>query len=404
MKTLLDTRRQKSDGCFNIIFRITHERKVYTLNSGISAAEFHWNKQKSEIDKTHPNSKLLNIKLSNQFFKIQKVILELDIDFTISELRNRVEGKPESCKEVTFKSFSDNLIYQMLEITKTGNALVYQTALNRFVDFYGKDDFVFTDINYSVLKQFEHHLLLAGLKLNSISNYIRTIRAIYNKAIKLKVVDRSFYPFYDISIKSEKTTKRAVLKEDLYKILLCKETGHTITSKSLNLFFLSFYLRGISFTDLAYLTPLNIIDGRLTYKRRKTHKNYSIKLFPEALSIIFQFNVVGSKYLLPILPNDVPEDTIRAKKIISQCIKTTNKYLKRLSIANDFCTPITTYTSRHSFATIAKRLGYSNELIAEALGHEYGNKITNIYLDAFETKVIDEMHFKVMDMKEYIKV
>ena len=73
LKTLFDKRRVKSDGSFNIIFRVSHERKVYTLNSGISITELHWNKQRNEIDKTHPNSKLLNIKLSIQFFKIQWV-------------------------------------------------------------------------------------------------------------------------------------------------------------------------------------------------------------------------------------------------------------------------------------------------------------------------------------------
>ena len=183
MKALLDTRRQKTDGCFNIIFRITHDRKVYTLSSGISTIKLYWNEQRNEIDKTHPNSKLLNIKLSSQFFKIQQVILELDDDFSIIELKNRVEGKSKVSEEVTFKSFSDNLILQMLEINRTGNALVYQTALNRFIAFYGKDDFVFKDVNYSVLEQFTHYLLINGLKLNSISNYIRTIRAIYNKDI-----------------------------------------------------------------------------------------------------------------------------------------------------------------------------------------------------------------------------
>lgn len=398
MKALLDTRRQKSDGCFNVIFRITHERKVYTLNSGVSATELHWNKQKNEIDKAHPNSKLLNIKLSNQFFKIQQIILELDTVFTISELKNRIEGKPESSKEVTFKSFSDKLILQMFEINKTGNALVYQTALNRFVAFYGKDDFVFKDINYSVLEQFEHHLLLTGLKLNSISNYIRTIRAIYNKAIKLKVVERSFYPFYDISIKSEKTVKRAILKDDMYKLKQVDLEKHSIACRSLNYFFLSFYLRGISFTDLAYLTTNNINDGRIEYKRRKTHKNYSIILLPEAKILFQQFEIVGNKYLLPILSNDVLEDSLESKKVIRQCIKTTNKYLKRLAAEVGLGSPVTTYTSRHSFGTIAKRLGYSNELIAEALGHEYGNKITNIYLDAFDTDVLDSMHEKVIKM------
>jgi integrase len=159
---------------------------------------------------------------------------------------------------------------------------------------------------------------------------------------------------------------------------------------------LSFYLRGISFTDLAYLKHSNIIDGRIEYKRRKTHQNYSVKLFPVAESIINQMHVPGSDYLLPIIAIGVTEDSIRAKRIIQQCIKTTNKYLKRLSTEVGLGSPVTTYSSRHSFATIAKRMGYSNELIAEALGHQHGNKITNIYLDSFEASVIDEMHQHVI--------
>jgi hypothetical protein len=100
--------------------------------------------------------------------------------------------------------------------------------------------------------------------------------------------------------------------------------------------------------------------------------------------------------LLPILPNDALEDSIATKKIIRQFIKTTNKYLKRLSEIAEIGSPVTTYTSRHSFGTIAKRLGYSNELTAESLGHEYGNKITNIYLDTFDTDVLDAMHKHVI--------
>jgi integrase len=107
-------------------------------------------------------------------------------------------------------------------------------------------------------------------------------------------------------------------------------------------------------------------------------------------------HVPGSDYLLPIIPFGVTEDSIRAKRIIQQCIKTTNKYLKRLSEQVGLSSPATTYTSRHSLGTIAKRLGYSNEMIAESLGHEYGNKITNIYLDTFDTDVLDSMHQHVI--------
>lgn len=70
--------------------------------------------------------------------------------------------------------------------------------------------------------------------------------------------------------------------------------------------------------------------------------------------------------------------------------------MKKLSAEYGLLNSTQTYSSRHGFGTIAKRLGYSNELIAEALGHEYGNKITNIYLDKFDTDVLDAMHQHVI--------
>ncbi len=396
LKALLDTRRQKSDGSFNIIFRITHNRKVYTLNSGFQTKELHWNDKRNEIDKSHPNAKILNLKITQQYFKIQQAILQLDDDFSMEQLRFMIDDNPKKQMNTTFKAFSDKLISQMIEVNRTGNAIVYQTAVNRLLSFYGRDDLGFHEIDYSLLDHFSHHLSMKGLKQNSISNYFRSIRAIYNKAIKAKIVERASYPFSEISIRTEKTAKRAISKDDILKLKQLDLEVNSTAERSLKCFLLSFYLRGISFTDLAYLKQSNIIDGRAEYKRRKTHKTYSIKLFPEAQILFEQLHVDGSDYLLPILPNDTLEDSLETKKVIRQFIKTTNKYLKRLSELVGLCSPVTTYTSRHSFGTIAKRLGYSNELIAEALGHEYGNKITNIYLDSFDTNVLDEMHKHVI--------
>lgn len=401
-KIIMDTRREKSDGSFNVAIRVTHYKKVYTINSGVSVIEKYWNEKNSEVTKVHPNSQLLNLKVSKNFYLIQQAILKLEDDFSIQNLRNLIDGKPKEEKTTTFKSFADELITQMMETSKTGNALVYQTAVNRFIAFCGKD-ISFVEINFTLLDQFKHHLLISGLKLNSISNYFRSIRAIYNKAIKLKVIDRSYYPFYDISIKGEKTIKRAILGDDIYKleqILFKLETppseSRTAILKSLNYFLLSYYLIGISFTDLAYLKPENIVEGRIVYRRRKTHKYYNVKIFPKAERILSKFASYNGKYLLSILPEEIPEDSIESKKIIKQWIKTTNKYLKRLSEEAEINREITTYVARHTFATSAKRLGFSNELIAEALGHEYGNKITNIYLDTFDSNLIDDMHYKVI--------
>ena len=218
LKTLLYKRRAKSDGSFNIIFRITNNRNNYSINSGVSVLVKYWNEKKFEINKLHPNFNLLNLKITKQFFKIQQAILVLDDGFSIEKLRFMIDDNPKKQSQSTFKVFSDELIAQMIHTNKTGNALVYQTAVNQFMASVNNDQLLFSEIDYPLLEKFSNHLVKKGLKINSISNYIRTIRAIYDKAIKLKVVERSFYPFYDISIKSEKTAKRAISKDDILKL------------------------------------------------------------------------------------------------------------------------------------------------------------------------------------------
>jgi integrase len=270
------------------------------------------------------------------------------------------------------------------------------TLLNRLVKYLGTDKIMFNDITYSLLVSFNNELLGDGVKLNSISNYFRALRAIYNKGVKEKLTDRSNSPFYDFSIKTEKTKKRAISKASIQVLKATSLTKGTSEWHAINYFLLSFYLIGISFTDLAYLKPDNIQDGRLIFKRRKTHKWYNIKLFVLATDMMFDYYMPGNTYILPILPNDVEEDTEQCKKLIYQWIKTTNKYLKRIGSSHNIEVALTTYVSRHAWATIAKKLGYSNDLIAEALGHSFGNRVTNIYLDDFDKEMVDEMHKAVI--------
>lgn len=273
LKTILDTRRAKSDESFNIIFRIIHNRKNYSINSGVSVFGNQWSGKKSEINKLHPNANLLNLKITQQYFKIQKAILQLDNEFSMEKLRDMIDNNPKKHLDTTFKTFTDKLIAQMIETNKTGNALVYQTAVNQFMVCVNNDQLLFSEIDYKLLEKFSNYLTKKQLRVNSISNYIRTIRAIYNKAIKMKVAERSCYPFHDFSIKSEKTAKRAISKDDILKLKQLHLEVNSTAERPLKCFLISFYLRGISFTDLAYLRQSNIIDGRVEYKRRKTHKN-----------------------------------------------------------------------------------------------------------------------------------
>ncbi|WP_184547438.1 site-specific integrase [Mucilaginibacter sp. FT3.2] len=400
-KVLLDTRRAKSDGTYSVQIRITYNRKSSTLNTGVFVKETFWDDAQAKVANTHPNAPLLNKRTTEFYLKVQKAVLELEGEdnFEFDALKERLSDNyitPKTKRNREFKEFADQLIAGMYAANETGNATVYQTATNRLMAFANNPKVRFVDINYTFLESFKRHLTKQGIKPNSVSNYFRTLRAIYNKAIKAKLVDRSHYPFLDVTVKTEKTAKRAITLEDLRRILYEPYKLKSQEWHARSYFLLSFALRGASFTDLAYLKPSNIDKHMLAYKRRKTGTELKIKVIPEVTKLLSYYASSNSKYLLPILPYDIIEGSREAKKLIAQWIKTTNKYLDRIGIKLGIDDEITTYVSRHTWATSAKKLGFSNELIAECLGHEYGNKITNIYLDTFDQSIIDKVNSVVL--------
>jgi integrase/recombinase XerD len=402
-KILLDTRRAKSDNTYSVIIRITASRKVSTINTGVFIHNHLWNEDQSNVNTRHPNANLLNKKITEVYLKVQKIVLDLEgeEDFSFDALRERLNNSYRPTiinKSLLFKDYADQLIADLWVMNKAGNAIVYQTSTNRLMGYVKNPKLKFTEVNYTLLEGFKRELIKDGVKPNSISNYFRTLRAIYNKAIKAKLVDRSHYPFLDVVIKTEKTAKRAIPTPNIVKLLTTATKLKYSAKRSKDYATLCFALRGISFTDLAYLKHENIKNGVVTYRRRKTNQELNIKLLPLAIELISKYNHIGSKYLLPVLPNNIVENGKDAKRTIGQWIKTTNKWLNLIAAEHNLNVDVTTYVIRHTWATTAKRLGYSNELIAESMGHEYGNKITNIYLDNFEQSVIDEVNEKVVSL------
>ncbi|RZK26564.1 MAG: hypothetical protein EOO43_02440 [Flavobacterium sp.] len=399
LKVILDTRRIKSDGTFPIVYRIINVKDVYRMPAGISVKEEQWDITKSQLKTTHPNYSTLSLAINKRFYEIQKAIMQLDDnrDFSYDALKVKLSITPVKIVPIlTFESYANTIVEEFLAVKRTGNALVYKTAINRVVAYADNPVLQLKDIDFSFLDGFQNKLLREGMRKNTIGNYLRSIRAIFNKAIKAKVISRDLYPFSDIPIKTEKTAKRAITISELVKVYQFPKRPNSPEWHAANYFFLSFALRGISFTDMAYLTKANIYKGYVTYKRRKTGKLYKIRLAPMALKILAYYEQSDSKYLIPIFSNDTTEDSIAATKITRQWIKTTNKYLKRIAVMCQVEIEITTYVSRHTWATIARRIGFAIELISQALGHDYGNKMTNIYLEDFDQVVIDKMNNKVL--------
>lgn len=395
IKLVLDTRRKKANKRYPLIFRITHRSKSCSINSGLDLALQDWSNKTNFINKKHPNyfkyKKIIDSKLE----ELETVIIELEdspFHYSVTDIKaelNKLNNKH------TFNSYAKLQVEKLKRANRHGNAISYQYALRSLENHYGVS-IQFEQLNYSLLSEYEMRMKERGIKTNAIAAYMRALRAIFNKAIKEDLVAESLYPFNKYKIKHEKTAKRAITLDDIRKVYNLELEEGTAMWHARNYFMLTFSLIGINFTDLVQLTPDNFKHGRINYRRQKTKKLYDVKVTEQANQILNYYKGESDKYLLPIIPDNLSTKG-DINRVTRDKLKQVNHRIKKIGVLLNFQSPLTTYVARHSWATACKRLGYSNELIAEALGHGYGNAITSIYLDAFDKESIDSMNQKLCD-------
>src|SRR5574344_1120530 len=238
----------------------------------------------------------------------------------------------------------------MLSIKQVCNSLM---EFNKHLDIY------FSDIDTAWLRRYETNLRKKGLAENTIGIRFRTLRAIYNLAVEEKVVKSEHYPFksYKVSKLQKETAKRAISKDDVNRILSYKSTNRYMRFP-IDLFAFTYYMGGINFVDIAYLTKENIVDGRLIYTRRKTGKLINLPLNQQASALIKKYRKSDRLYLFPILSDFHKTEEQKANRI-HKVISKVNKRLK--DIGTDLNLPIglTTYVARHTQATVMKKAGVS---------------------------------------------
>lgn len=395
-KFVLDKRRTKADGVYPLKLRVFQQGKFKEKATGIQLHESAWLDKQQAIAPTDEAYKKNSFILNSLKTRIEKIIL-LTVDsteyLTPDILLNRLNNRPERKADTKMAEYGDTLINSLKTANRAGTALAYRDAVNSLISYGGKN-LLIKDITYRLLEDYNSSMLSKGVKVNSIAAYLRSIRAIYNRAIKEGIAELQHYPFNRFKIETEDTFSRTLTVEEMKKIVDANLPPDTPIWHNRNYFLLSFYLIGINFTDLFTLTENDVTDGTVRYRRDKTGKLYSIGIAEEAKSIISYYRQYksnnGHKYLLPAL--QVTTDSMLQKRWMKQIVKTNNHYLKELAGAVGITKNITTYYARYTWANIAKQLGYSKDMIAEALGHEYGNQVTGIYLDKYDRAVIYEMN------------
>jgi integrase len=397
LKLILDTRRIKKDKTFPLVFRISIKTAYRDISTGFSCKESDWNQRTNSLKETHPNSAVIAPRIKELELEYLAKLIEFEkLNPGIADVQRIKEYLISTPKQThTVSSFWLEEIKDLKKAGKYGGARVSNEsylAISRVKSL----NIAFEAVDYNFLKQIETEFLSSGKGVNTISVYLRALRAIYNKAINSKLTDFKHYPFRTFKIKKAKTLPRTLNIEELRRIFHLQVNKTSYLYESLLIGKLIFLLIGINYKDLMTLTGENIKGDRLIYRRSKTKRLYSIKLLPEAVDIFTYFSEKKKANLLGTFSQKEFEDKQKLSETIRWKNKNFNVHLEHLGLMAGCKEKLTSYVFRYTWANIAKQLGYSKDLIAEALGHEYGNKVTGIYLEAFDKELIDEMNEKVI--------
>lgn len=395
----LDKRRQKKDGSFPVVMRLGHNERTTSISLDISVKEKDWDSKNRNIKKSF--SGLGSVARLNNYIQKQRsnamdIIFKLNEDdllssLTVSELKSRITSTDSVS---SFFIYAEDQVKRLIKANRIGTARSYQGVINILKYYNRNKDLQFKDLNYKFLVQFETEHINRGCSYNGLAVYMRTIRAIYNKAIKDEIVDSNLYPFKHYKIRTEPTDKRAIEWEQIKKIIELELSPKHECFNARNYFIASYMMYGMNFSDMAYLRKENILDGRIKYRRRKTSKLYDIKITEGLETILNHYSIQQNEtgYIFPIIKR---ETLIEQDKDIMWARKRYNKKLKSIAELCGIKENLTSYVSRHSFATQAMLQEVPINAISSMLGHS-SLKTTEIYLKSLPNNILDDYNQRVV--------
>jgi integrase len=394
IKIVLDQRRAKINETFPVVLRIRHKDRYFDIKTNYCICKNLFDEKKQIIISNMEAN--FNIEEQKEMYskRIREFLKENHAtSYDINTLKRYVLQKPAEL--TTIEEFWKEVIQQLLDSNRTGTARSYITTfsvISKIIDC----NCMFTQVSYKDLIIIETTLLKRGVSINGIAVYMRTFRAICNRAILYNVASHDWYPFRKYKIKKEKTTPRTISLHEIQQYFNYTTDPTDKLYKSWCIGKLIFMLRGINLTDLLLLKKSDAFNDRIIYKRAKTAKMYSVKILPQVQVLINEFTD-NSEYLFGSLMSHYDKPTLQDSMLYADYRKKLNKKLKKISKTLAIETQITTYVFRYTYANIAKQLGYSKDLIAEALGHEYGNSVTGIYLEMFDNDIVDNMNVQIVN-------
>lgn len=398
----LDNKKAKNSNLHNLHLRITVNSKHARIKLNYSIEKKHYNPKPrgyKYIRSSHPKHAIINRHIDDKIQAAKNALAELEKEkavVTASAIKVKL-ANPDS---KSFIEFANKVAYALKQNNHFGNYKKYKTLIYKLEEFRNKSDILFAEITPGFLASFEAHLVKLGNAVNTINGNLRTIRAIYYKAIQNGIVEQNRNPFAIYKIKSGNTSKDRLTLEEIIKIEELEFTPGTLISHVKNVFLFSFYNAGIRISDLLMLTWGNIQNGRLVYTMYKTNRTHSLLLKEKPLAIMDQYRTDDTKkedYIFPFFKNNIDySNPLFLHNQIGSKTALINKYLKQIATMAEIDKNITTHTARHSFADIARKKEKNLYNLSKALGHS-SIKVTEAYLASFDEAAVDETLNNVFD-------
>ena len=425
-----------ADGSHPFMVRITKDRKLKYLSTGLSLHPNYWNSDRKEIRRNYPEpgrDKLLKqlAAWEAKYNGAAVALAEADEQHDAPAVAAKaIEGR-KAARRIKLLAYCDELSAGYLKTGQAGNATVYRDLRNQLAKFVaaisnapapptgrGKADawvtwlnsydIPFNRVDVAFCHEWEQTLRATGIREITLSLRFRTLRAVLNQAIAAKIMHDNAYPFARTVAEKHKlqvgkfdvsTAKRAISRDELRKLEALQPTSER-QRLAKDVFLFSYYVGGINFVDLAQLRWRNLsgeVAGtghpeRLSYERQKTGGKFSLRLLAPAAAIVATYRpftyATSASYVFPVLDVSRHLTPHQVKSRLHKVLGQVNKDLKELGQLAGIATPLTTYVARHTFATTLKQAGTQTAVISQAMGHK-SEAVTAVYLDSFASDMVD---------------
>lgn len=297
--------------------------------------------------------------------------------------------KKKSVESQSFLYFMATIIARQKRLGKMRTSETYTSAMNSFRRFlssqYADADIALDDVDSDTLQAYETYLKSTGISPNSASFYMRNLRAVYNCAVERNLTEQRF-PFKRVYTGIGKTAKRAVPLKVVQAIKELDLSANQALDFARDMFLFSFYTRGMSFVDMAYLRKRDLQGVMLSYRRRKTGQQLFVKWERCMQEIADKHSAADSPYLLSIIK---PESQVDERKQYLNTAHSVNRFLKTIGEILNLSAPLTMYVARHAWASIAWSKNIPLSVISEGMGHN-SEATTRIYLASLSTVAVDK--------------